>query len=96
VGRRGTRPEFDERVDAVLAAKMSPAQHRLWWEAEGAMLGGLTPLEALRAGEREAVIELAIGRPGADWRVPLISDQRAADILASIERDLRRGGRSAG
>ena len=87
---RGARPEFDERIDAILAARFSPAQHRSWWEAEGLMLGRLTPLEALRAGEREAVIELAMGRPGADWSVPLISDARAAEIFAAFERDLRR------
>jgi hypothetical protein len=87
---RATRPRVDERIDTILAARMSPVQHELWWQAEGEMLGGLTPLEALQAGEREPVIELALGRPGADWRVPLISDARAAQIFVSIERDFRQ------
>jgi hypothetical protein len=86
---RGVRPEIDERIDAILAERMSPAQHCLWWEAEGEMLGRLTPREALWAGEREAVIELALGRPGADWSVPLISDAHAAEIFTRIERELR-------
>jgi hypothetical protein len=55
------------------------------------MLGRLTPLEALWAGEREAVMELALGRPGADWSVPLISDVRAAQIFDALERHVRRG-----
>jgi hypothetical protein len=89
--RRGDRPTIDQRVDAILAERMSPAQHRLWWEAEGEMLSRLTPLEALWAGEREAVIELALGRPGAaEVSVPLISDARAAEIFTRIERELRR------
>jgi hypothetical protein len=91
MARRGDRPAIDDRVDAILAERLSPAQHRLWWEAEGKVLGRLTPLEALWAGEREAVIELALGRPGAaDLSVPLISDARAAAIFARMERELRR------
>jgi len=86
---RGVRPKVDERIDAMLAERMSPAQHSLWWEAEGEMLGRLTPLEALSAGEREAVIELALGRPGADSSVPLISDPNAAEIFNRLERELQ-------
>jgi hypothetical protein len=85
----GFGPGSTSELDAILAERMSPAQHRLWWEAEGEMLGRLTPLEALWAAEREAVIELALGRPGADWSVPLISDAQADEIFERLERELR-------
>ena len=57
------------------------------------MCGGTprhTPREALNAGEREVIIELLLGRPGADMSLPLISDARAKQIVDAYERDLHR------
>ena len=96
MARHGDRPTIDERVDAILTERMSPAQHRRWWDAEGEKLGLVTPSEALWAGEREAVIEPALGRTDADLSVPLSTDARAAEIVTRIEQALRRRWVDAG
>ena len=44
----------------------------------------MTPYEALLAGEREAVLELAVGRPGADPTVLLISDEEGVRMRAAL------------
>ena len=33
-------PEVDHEVDALLAERFTPADHRLWWRAEHVLLGG--------------------------------------------------------
>jgi len=86
---RGVRPKVDEASMRSSPSAYRQPNTRLWWKAEGEMLGRLTPLEALSAGEREAVIELALGRPGADSSVPLISDPNAAEIFNRLERELQ-------
>jgi hypothetical protein len=78
--RRGVRPAVDERIDGVLSARLSPQHHRLFWYAESEALGGATPYEALLANRREAVLELAMGRPGADRSIALISSEEGRDI----------------
>jgi hypothetical protein len=44
----------------------------------------MTPYEALLAGEREAVLELAMGRPGADATTVLISCEDGARMRAAL------------
>jgi hypothetical protein len=84
VERHAPRPAIDERTDDELSRRLSPQDHRFFWCAEAEALGGLTPYEALLAGEREAVIELAMGRPGADTTAPLISADAGARMLAAL------------
>jgi hypothetical protein len=48
------RPAIDERIDGELSRRLSPQDHRYFWWAESEALGGMTPYEALLAGEREA------------------------------------------
>jgi hypothetical protein len=81
---RKLRPELDERIDRELSSRLSPQQHRWFWCAEAAALGGMTPYEALVAGEREAVLELAMGRPVADPTIQLISSEEGARLRAAI------------
>jgi hypothetical protein len=78
--RRALRPTVDERIDGVLSSRLSPQHHRLFWYAESEALGGATPYEALLAGRREAVLELAMGRPGADRSIALISSDEGDEI----------------
>jgi hypothetical protein len=61
-----------------------PQQHRCFWWAEAPALGGMTPYEALLAGEREAVLELAMRRPGADATIHLISSEEGARMRAAL------------
>jgi hypothetical protein len=75
---------LDARVDGILAERFSPRDHRMWWLAEFQELGGMTPYEALAAGRREAVIEIALGRPGADREIALISREEADQLLAQL------------
>jgi hypothetical protein len=84
VGTHKPRPTIDERIDDELSRRLSPQDHRYFWHGEAEALGGLTPYEALLAGEREAVIELAMGRPGADTTTPLISPDAGARLLAAL------------
>jgi hypothetical protein len=84
VGTRKPRPTIDARIDDELSRRLSPQDHRYFWHGEAEALGGLTPYEALVAGEREAVIELAMGRPGADTTTPLISPDAGARMLAAL------------
>jgi hypothetical protein len=85
VGTRSKpRPAIDERIDAELSRRLSPQDHRYFWAAEAPALGGMTPYEAFLAGEREAVLELAMGRPGADTAVPLISPEAGARMRAAL------------
>ena len=44
----------------------------------------MSPFEALLAGEREAVLELAMGRPGADATIQLISSEEGARMRAAL------------
>jgi hypothetical protein len=44
----------------------------------------MTPHETLLAGQREAVMELAMGRPGADVTTPLISQEAGVRMLATL------------
>jgi hypothetical protein len=74
----------DERIDRELSRRLSPQQHRYFWAAEAQALGGMTPYEALLAGEREAVIELAMGRPGTDTTTVLISCEDGARMRAAL------------
>ena len=80
MSRRGVRPDVDERIDGVLSLRLSPRDHRAFWYAESAALGGATPYEAWLAGRREAVLELAMGRPGADRSIALISSHEGSEI----------------
>jgi hypothetical protein len=73
------RPQVDEQIDAVLA-RYSVTQHRWFWHAEAPQLGGATPYEALRAGERDAVLALARGGR-SEGDPPLLSRERGAAIL---------------
>jgi hypothetical protein len=77
---RSLRPAVDDRIDGVLSSRLSPQHHRMFWYAESDALGGTTPYEALLAGRREAVLELAIGRPGADLSTALISSDEGREI----------------
>jgi hypothetical protein len=81
---RKPRPVVDERIDRELGRRLSPQQHRYFWWAEAPALGGMTPYEALLAGEREAVLELAMGRPGADTTRALISHEEGARMRAAL------------
>jgi hypothetical protein len=81
---RKPRPAVDERIDRELSRRLVPQQHRYFWCAEAPALGGMTPYEALLAGEREAVLELAMGRPGADATVQLISSEEGARMRAAL------------
>ena len=81
---RKPRPAVDERIDRELARRLNPQQHRYFWCAEAPALGDMTPYEALLAGEREAVLELAMGRPGADPTIPLISSEEGARMRAAL------------
>lgn len=81
---RKPRPAVDERIDRELSRRLVPQQHRYFWWAEAPALGGMTPYEALLAGEREAVLELAVGRPGADATIPLISSEEGARMRAAL------------
>jgi hypothetical protein len=81
---RKLRPAIDERIDSELSLRLLPQQHRCFWCAEAPALGGMTPYEALLAGQREAVLELAMGRPGADMTIPLISSEQGARMLAAL------------
>jgi hypothetical protein len=65
-----------------------PQQHRCFWWAEAPALGGMTPYEALLAGAREAVLELAMGAPGADATIHLISSEEGAHLRAAL-REVR-------
>lgn len=78
------RPSVDDRVDEILAEHLSPQHHRMWWMAEASALGGMTPFEALKAGQREAVIELALGMPGSDPAIALIGREQANDMLERL------------
>jgi hypothetical protein len=84
VGVRKLRPAIDERMDGELSRRLSPRDHRYFWCGEAPALGGMTPYEALLAGQREAVIELAMGRPAADATTPLISPRAGARMLATL------------
>jgi hypothetical protein len=84
VGTRKPRPAIDARIDDELSRQLSPQDHRYFWCGEADALGGLTPYEALLAGEREAVIELAMGRPGVDTTTPLISADAGARLRAAL------------
>ena len=57
----------------------------MWWHAEHALFHGLTAKEALDAGERPAVIKAAELRPGAGPQKPVITEERATEILARLE-----------
>jgi hypothetical protein len=81
---RKPRPVVDERIDRELSRRLSPQNHRYFWWAEAPALGGMTPYEALLAGEREAVLELAVGRPGADTTTALISCEEGARMRAAL------------
>jgi hypothetical protein len=81
---RKPRPAVDERIDRELARRLNPQQHRYFWCAEAPALGDMTPYEALLAGEREAVLELAMGRPGADLAIPLISSEEGARMRVAL------------
>ena len=81
---RKPRPAVDERIDRELARRLNPQQHRYFWCAEAPALGDMTPYEALLAGERDAVLELAMGRPGADLTIPLISSEEGARMRAAL------------
>lgn len=81
---RKPRPVIDERIDRELSSRLSPQQHRYFWGAEAPALGGMTPYEALLAGEREAVLELALGRPGDNTTTPLISCAEGARMRAAL------------
>ena len=83
------RPLVDESIDRELSRRLSPQEHRYFWWGEAATLGGMTPYEALLAGKREAVMELAMGRPGADTTVALISDDEGARLRAALGDDAR-------
>jgi hypothetical protein len=84
VGTSKPRPKIDERIDAELSRRLSPQDHRWFWCGEAPALGGMTPHEALLAGEREAVMELAMGRPGDDTTAPLISPDTGTQMLAAL------------
>jgi hypothetical protein len=84
VAAPGPRPAVDERIDRELRRRLIPRQHRYFWVAEAPALGGMTPYEALLAGEREAVLELAMGRPGADATIQLISSEEGARLRAAL------------
>jgi hypothetical protein len=81
---REPRPAVDERIDRELSRKLTPQQHRYFWWGEAPALGGMTPYEALLAGKREEVLELAAGRPGADTRVQLISAEDGARMREAL------------
>jgi hypothetical protein len=81
---RKPAPAVDEQIDRELSRRLAPEQHRYFWWAEAPALGGLTPYEALLAGRREAVLELALGRPGADTALPLISAEKATRMRAAL------------
>ena len=81
---RKPRPAIDERIDRELSRRLDPRQHRYFWCAEAPALGGMTPYEALLAGEREAVLELAMGRPGADTTIRLISSEEGERMRAAL------------
>jgi hypothetical protein len=51
--------------------------------ADAPALGDMTPYEALLAGEREAVLEPAMGRPGADGTTRLVSCEDGARMRAA-------------
>lgn len=78
----GTRPTVDSEVDDLLRENLSPVDHRSWWDAEHALLGGITACEALAAGERPAVVAAARVRPGASFLSPVCA--------AEIQRGLHR------
>jgi hypothetical protein len=84
IGTAEPRLAIDERIDGELSRRLSPQDHRYFWCAESEALGGMTPYEALLAGEREAVTEVAQGRPGADTATPLISADAGARMLAAL------------
>ena len=77
----GERPQVDERVDALLAERLSAADHQAFWTAEAPTLGGFTPAEALEAGFREEVLDLAQGHPGMTDDEPLIAPSFVNDYL---------------
>jgi hypothetical protein len=84
VAAREPRPAIDERIDRELSRRLVPRQHRYFWGAEAPALGGMTPYEALLAGEREAILELALGSPGADPTTQLISSEEGARLRAAL------------
>jgi hypothetical protein len=72
----------DVEIDGILAQHFVPADHRLWWDAEHVLLGGLTAREALAGGERDAVLAAARTVPKAGViHEPLLSETRAEEIL---------------
>jgi hypothetical protein len=81
---RKPRPAIDERIDRELSRRLDPRQHRYFWCAEAPALGGMTPYEALLAGEREAVLELATRRPGVDATIRLISTEEGDRMRAAL------------
>src|SRR5918992_1141429 len=81
---RKPRPAIDERIDRELSRRLGPQQHRFFWCAEAPALGGMTPYEALLAGERAAVLELAMGRPNADTTIRLISTEEGERMRAAL------------
>ena len=84
MGARKPRPAIDERIDRELSRRLGPQQHRFFWCAEAPALGGMTPYEALLAGERAAVLELAMGRPNADTTFRLISTEEGERMRAAL------------
>lgn len=79
------RPTVHLQIDSMLEAKFSPADHRLWWDAEHQLLSGLTAREALTAGEVDAVHAAASVQVGSAPSEPFISQERANEILASTD-----------
>jgi len=84
VAARKPRPVIDERIDRELSRRLTPQQHRYFWAAEAPALGGMTPYEALLAGKREAVLELALGRPGDNATTALVSYAEGARLRAAL------------
>jgi hypothetical protein len=84
VAARKPRPTIDERIDRELSRRLVPQQHRYFWGAEAPALGGMTPYEALLAREREAVLDLALGSPGAHPTTQLITSEEGARMRAAL------------
>ena len=69
----------------MLADRLTPQEHRMWWHAEHALLRGLTAKEALDAGERQAVIKVARIQRGSGPQQAVITQERATEILERLE-----------
>ena len=84
MGSRANRPAVDAEIDSMLAERLTPQEHRMWWHAEHALLSGLTAKEALDAGERQAVINVAQLRRDAGPQQSVITEERATEILERL------------